>query len=274
MYAKLSLCVAALALVAPVLSASSTGPTSPGMVVDQSGAGGSGQDANNVPDQGGNGGGSDPMYNKPTPTNKYDYTPPAPVPSPTNNDYGYKPANNKKNYDWQGRGNNYNGGGGGGNHVGSCDYGRGKKMYNQGYRQGAAIFQISWQALDKNCDQLDFLKKSLVNSCPFSDSCQREGYMTAVNKAYTKAQQGCFTECAGTGKETGHRLGVQFCQIAAAAPALMSSDNLTKAVCNAVESTTCYSTFDEYVQGNCPELMDSNMDYYQQLSDVCQITTR
>lgn len=253
MYAKVSICVAAaLALVAPALSGS-VGPTSPGMVVDQNGDGGSSGQVDN--------------YNKPTPTNNYDYTPPAPAPVPTHNDYGYKkPAHN--NYDWQG------GGGGGGGNFGSCDYGRGKRLFNQGYKQAAATFQVSWVALNEDCDMLDFLKKSLVDACPFTDTCKRNGYLAAVNESYTKTQQGCFKDCAGSGKETGHRLGVQFCQIAAAGPSLMSGDNLTKAVCNAVESTTCYSTLDDYVQNNCPDLMDTKMDYYQQLSDVCQITTR
>lgn len=75
----------------------------------------------------------------------------------------------------------------------------------------------------------------------------------------------------GSGAETGHRLGVQFCAISAG-PAMMQSNGITNAVCNALESTACYDAFDTYTNANCAAAKQQNTDYYTQLSAVCQIT--
>lgn len=75
----------------------------------------------------------------------------------------------------------------------------------------------------------------------------------------------------GSGAETGHRLGVQFCAISTG-PAMMQSNGITNAVCNALESTACYNALDTYTNDNCYAAKQQTVDYYTQLSAVCEIT--
>jgi hypothetical protein len=80
------------------------------------------------------------------------------------------------------------------------------------------------------------------------------------------------SDCAGSGLETGNRLGFQFCAIAQQAAFAPAPESETQIICNAVESTSCYTAFDDYINQNCPGLRDQNMDFYTELSNVCMIT--
>lgn len=147
--------------------------------------------------------------------------------------------------------------------------------YKKGYTQGKMVFGKSYKFLHEDCNKLDTLYDSLKSKCPFKEICQKDGYLDAVEDCYMNAQDSCIADCAGAGEDTGNMLGTQFCNLAQGGPAAaMAQESPTVQICNAVESTLCYSSFDDYVQQHCADAMDANMDYYNSLSEVCAITNR
>jgi len=150
----------------------------------------------------------------------------------------------------------------------SCTWGQNKNWYNQGVKQGDAALRKSFNNVGQNCNKLDSVYNTVSNNAPSSPYCLNSGWKKGANNAYTKLQSNCISNCFGVGKSVGKSLGMTFCQVNMLAA---QSSGITKAICNAVEQTSCETTFENYVDNNCPGSKASNMSFYNQLFANCAI---
>lgn len=152
--------------------------------------------------------------------------------------------------------------------VYSCNYGQGKNDYNSGFTSGKKVMSSSFNQIGKNCDQLDSLYSTVKSNAPTFPACNKKGYVDGVTNQYKSLQSGCISNCRGSGKANGQSKGQTFCAVAMLT---MSSPTkgFTQAICDATEAAYCQTTFENYVQNNCPDKQFSSNDYYNELYASC-----
>lgn len=153
----------------------------------------------------------------------------------------------------------------------NCNYGQGKQQYAQCNKNGATVMQKSFDYTD-GCDNIDTTYKAAKKQAPSGPPCCRSGYLAGVDSKYNYLQGKCINDCAGSGKMMGQTIGQQFCAIAAFASS--PTKGVTQQICNAVESTQCRSTYETFVNNNCPDkLTPDNQDYFDSLANSCDVNS-
>lgn len=153
-----------------------------------------------------------------------------------------------------------------------CNLGQGKSEYNFGSKNGATTLQTAFNNAGKDCARLDSIYRTVQKNTPKGASiCLSKGWQDGAKSKYESLQANCINDCAGSGISTGNAIGGTFCGVASS-PMAASASGPTVAICNAVEQSLCESTYEDYVNNNCPEKIAVNRGLYNDLKQTCQIT--
>jgi len=155
-----------------------------------------------------------------------------------------------------------------------CIRGDGARGHDEGYALERDVLDEIWSSGDFTCLSLerfvDAINLPIPASISWDDylSCRNAGVASAIQAVIRERHRQCGRDCTDAGIGMGRHAGAQFC--GAYAPPQIVSKSAEQSyegppICSIFTQQGCRTAMISYVNGNCPEVRDAQLEKFDRL---------